>query len=85
MLRAVIKTIDVRCVSVTAHTAKLSITVSFALFGFFIFLLRAKSGLNTFAFGDETEKFVAALCANISETSSPCQIEVGRVGDLGYG
>jgi ADP-ribosylglycohydrolase len=26
-----------------------------------------------------------ALCANISETSSPCQIEVGRVGDLGYG
>jgi transposase len=25
------------------------------------------------------------LCANISETSSPCQIEVGRVGDLGYG
>jgi hypothetical protein len=26
-----------------------------------------------------------SLCANISETSSPCQIEVGRVGDLGYG
>jgi hypothetical protein len=29
--------------------------------------------------------FVPTLCANISETSSPCQIEVGRVGDLGYG
>jgi DNA modification methylase len=33
-------------------------------------------------FGDKKGK---PLCANISETSSPCQIEVGRVGDLGYG
>jgi hypothetical protein len=27
----------------------------------------------------------SALCANISETFSSRQIEVGRVGDLGYG
>jgi hypothetical protein len=28
------------------------------------------------------EIFEQSLCANISETFSPCQIEVGRVGDL---
>jgi hypothetical protein len=28
--------------------------------------------------------YSSTLCANISEIFSPCQIEVGRGGDLGY-
>lgn len=49
---------------INKRRAILLIAFCFALFGLFLFLAKAKLGINIFEFGDESEKFVAAQMIN---------------------
>ena len=51
-------------VFINARRPILPVAFVFALFGLFVFLAKAKLGINTFEFGDESEKFVAAQMIN---------------------
>ena len=51
-------------VFINTRRAILPVAFVFALFGLFVFLTKAKLGINTFEFGDESEKFVAAQMMN---------------------
>lgn len=51
-------------VFINARGPILPVAFVFALFGLFVFLAKAKLGINTFEFGDESEKFVAAQMIN---------------------
>ncbi|MBM5570021.1 MULTISPECIES: ArnT family glycosyltransferase [Deefgea] len=49
---------------INSRRSILFVAFVFALFGLFVFLTKAKQGINTFEFGDESEKFVAAQMIN---------------------